>query len=60
MWGHESNVKFVEQGLKFGQFVALHLLNALVSVDRCVCDNVRGRERERDRGRESACVCARI
>jgi len=53
---HEFNAKFVERGLRYGQFVALHLLNALSGVDRCVCDRETARERERMRERESVCT----
>jgi len=43
----EFNAKFVERGLRYGQFVALHLLNALVGVDKCVCDGETARKRKR-------------
>ena len=53
---HEFNAKFVERGLRYGQFVALHLLNALVGVDKCVRDGETARKRERIRERESVCT----
>jgi len=55
---HEFNAKFVERGLRYGQFVALHLLNALVGVDKCVCDGETARKREKMRERE--CVCTNL
>jgi len=54
---HEFGAKPVECGLEFGQFGALHLLDARDGTEKCVYVGVCVRVRVCVRERECVCVC---
>jgi len=54
---HEFSAKLVECGLEFGQFGALHLLDARDGTEKCVYVGVCVRVCEKERERERVCVC---
>ena len=54
---HEFMGKIVECGLEFGQFGALHLLDACDGTEKCVNVGVGVRVCVCERERECVCVC---